>query len=693
MKPVTRIGWRRGDANEALLTREWLVTNGLGGYSSGTISGAPTRRYHGVLVAGLPQPLGRTVMLNQLSEDLIFPDGSHADLGAYERSDRLELPATNYLREFRLEQGLPIWTFEFGGFVVEKRLLFAHLQNTVFIHYRMLQGDGSVRLRLRPAVHFRPHEDAVSTGLDSQYWLNVADERFEITSPSFPPLRLRMLGEGRSFVCEHRRETHIVYRVEAERGYDASGELWSLGHFRVELSREYPASLVASTESWEDVTALSPEEALQFERDRREHLLAIAELEPSDAIGRELVLASDQFVISPRGRVAASTRAHARGEDLRTVIAGYHWFTDWGRDTMISLEGLLLQTGRYQEARYVLHTFAQYVHDGLIPNMFPERSARGVYHTADATLWFFHAIDRYVTYTHDRHLLRELLPVLQDIIAWHVRGTHFGIVVDARDGLLQQGAPGYQLTWMDAKCDGWVVTPRRGKAVEINALWYNALCNLAEWLRDEQQAADAAAIAEHARRAETAFNERFFYADKQYLYDVVDGEDGRDDSALRPNQVFAISLPHAVLKRERWQPVLDAVTHVLLTPAGLRSLSPDHPDYKPNYHGDLRTRDAAYHQGTVWSWLIGPYVDAWLKVYPEDRATARARLQGLVKHLGEAGLGSVSEVFDAEAPFTARGCIAQAWGVAELLRAWRVTADSPGGVVSPEPREDADRKR
>jgi predicted glycogen debranching enzyme len=379
-------------------------------------------------------------------------------------------------------------------------------------------------------------------------------------------------------------------------------------------------------------------------------------------------------VISPRGRVAAAMRAHARGEELRSVIAGYHWFTDWGRDTMISLEGLTLQTGRYEEARWILHMFAQFVRDGLIPNMFPERARGGLYHTADATLWFFHALDRFLVYTGDRHTLRDLLPVLEDIVAHHLRGTRFGIGVDPTDGLLRQGEEGVQLTWMDAKCDGWVVTPRRGKAVEINALWYNALCNLARWQAEERGEAAAAALSGQLRRVEDSFNARFFSPEHHHLFDVIDGPDGKNDPALRPNQLFAISLPHPVLARDRWEPVLNAVTSDLLTPVGLRSLSPRHPDYKPNYHGDLRTRDAAYHQGTVWSWLIGPFVDAWLKVHPDDIDYARSCLTGLVDHLGEACIGSISEVFDAEPPFTPRGCIAQAWGVAELLRVWRMTS-------------------
>jgi predicted glycogen debranching enzyme len=387
----------------------------------------------------------------------------------------------------------------------------------------------------------------------------------------------------------------------------------------------------------------------------------------------ELVLAADQFIISPAGRIEEAARARAAGDEVRTVIAGYHWFTDWGRDTMISLEGLTICTGRHREAGYILRTFGHYVRDGLIPNMFPEGTKEGLYHTADASLWFFHAVHRYLRATNDRSTLHQLLPKLKSIFEHHVQGTRFGIGVDPQDGLLRQGEEGYQLTWMDAKVDGWVVTPRRGKAVEINALWYNALRLLGAWLREE---GDAMALQadEWADRARDSFNKRFWYAEGGYLYDVVDGEHG-DDTACRPNQVLAISLDHPVLDRERWEPTFTVVTDRLLTPVGLRSLAPGHRDYKAQYYGDLRARDAAYHQGTVWGWLAGPFVDAWLKLHPHDTAGARQALSGFTAHLDEGGIGTVSEIFDAEPPYVARGCIAQAWSVAEVLRTWLLTQE------------------
>jgi predicted glycogen debranching enzyme len=539
----------------------------------------------------------------------------------------------------------------------------------VHIMYALVGGDGTLRLDLRPSLHFRHHEAPVSRALEHPYAITVVGDRYEIAGEGVPPLRLRTCGAGGSLTIQPLRARQVLYRMEESRGYESAGDLWSPGYFRVWLRADAGATLVASTEPWEAIQALSPDGALAAERQRRERLLLTAPEVAREGTAAELVLAADQFIIEPAGRVEDAARAQAAGDEVRTVIAGYHWFTDWGRDTMISLEGLTLSTGRHIEAGYILRTFAHYVRDGLIPNMFPDGQNDGLYHTADATLWYFHAVERYVAVTGDRETLRLLLPVFRDIIDHHVRGTRFGIGVDAADGLLRQGAEGYQLTWMDAKVDDWVVTPRRGKPVEINALWYNALRLLEGWLRGEDQNSAARPIAELAERARAAFNARFWYEPGGYLYDVVDGEAG-DDAACRPNQLLAIALDHPVLDEERWAPVVETVRRALLTPVGLRSLAPGHADYKHSYHGDLRTRDAAYHQGTVWAWLIGPMVDAWLRVHPDDRAGARHLLTGFAGHLGEACVGSISEVFDAEEPYTPRGCVAQAWSVAEVLRCW-----------------------
>jgi predicted glycogen debranching enzyme len=676
---VLRLPWAVEHAGkvEQLLTREWLVTNGLGGYASGTLAGVTTRRYHGLLIAALPAPFGRTMMLNHLSEWLRLPDGRLIHFGGEERvGGQLDLHGVEHLTEFRLEMGLPVWRYDVAGYAFEKRVLLPHMQNTVFINYRLVAGDGIVRLKLRPSVHFRGHDAPVRDEHAGPYVLTAVNQRFELSNGTvLPPLRLHLTGDWAAFTIDGKRQPNILYRVEETRGYDHSGTLWSPGYFRADLTLSHDITLVASTESWETITCLTPADALNAECERRHRLLGVADPRVQTGPGRELVLAADQFIITPAGRVEEAARARAAGDEVRTVIAGYHWFTDWGRDTMISLEGLTLTTGRRREAGYILRTFGHYVHDGLLPNLFPEGEKEGLYHTSDATLWYFHALQRYLDVTRDQGTLRLLLPTLQVIVAHHLRGTHFGIGVDPKDGLLRQGQEGYQLTWMDAKVGDWVVTPRRGKAVEINALWYNALRLLEGWLRAEQNESAAQAIAGHAEQTRESFNRRFWYPEGGYLYDVVDTEGGGNDAAFRPNQIFALALDHPVLERGHWESVFGQVRERLQTPVGLRSLAPGHPDFKPQYYGDLRARDAAYHQGTVWAWLIGGFIDAWLRLKPNDKAGARRCLQGFVEHLSEACVGSISEIFDAEPPYTPRGCIAQAWSVAEVLRCWAKTAE------------------
>ncbi len=687
---IRRIPWPGRDDPERgrSATREWLVTNGLGGYASGTVSTLMTRRYHGLLIAALPAPLGRMNMLSHLHERLDLPDGGVAATTVGWEATGAGKPAEVLdLAEFRLELGLPVWRYELGQLVLEKRLLVPYRQNTVHVSYRLVSAPGPVSLQVRPAVHFRPHERPVSDPLTGPYGLTVLGDRYELFgSPEFPRLRLRTHGPPAAFRVSGHTIQHVLYPSERSRGYEATGDLWSPGYFRMTLEPEGTGTIVASTEPWEAIDALDPETALRAEQVRRRRLLSAAHPRARTGPAAELVLAADQFVVTPAGRVADTALIRATGDEARTIIAGYHWFTDWGRDTMIDLEGLTLLTGRHVEAGYILRTFAHYVRDGLIPNMFPEGTREGLYHTADASLWYFHAIDRYVRATGDRETLRLLLPTLLSIVDHHVRGTRFGIGIDPTDGLLRQGAAGYQLTWMDAKVEDWVVTPRRGKAVEINALWYNALRLLEGWMREEQGDDTAGPLSTRADQVRTAFNARFWYADGGYLYDVIDGESG-DDPACRPNQLLAISLSHPVLAETRWASVLAVVRERLVTPLGLRTLAPGHPDYKATYDGDLRARDAAYHQGTVWPWLIGPFVDAWLRAHPEDRAHTRQLLDRLWSHLDEACVGSISEIFDAEPPFTPRGCIAQGWSVAEVLRAVILAAE-PGPPESTPPRQE-----
>jgi predicted glycogen debranching enzyme len=677
-KLIRRIDLRAAKAEDArkLLQQEWLATNGLGGYASGTISGSVTWRYHGLLIAALAAPFGRVVMLNHLAEFLRLPDGTRLSISGEEPNQSDEgTKAEQWLTEFRLENGLPLWRYEAAGVVLEKHVLFLHGQNTVHVNYHLISDQETMCLELQPSIHFRGHEHAVDENPHEGYRLAASADRYEVVADGFlPHLRLVLWGDLATFTydCGTRREIH--YRKEAERGWPSRGSLWSPGHFSVNLHPGRDATLIASTEWWHTMLALTPQEALNFYHERHRRLIQSADPAARASPGADLVLAADQFIITPAGRIQDAARAHAAGDEIRTVIAGYHWFTDWGRDTMISLEGLTLTTRRFTEAGWILRTFAHYIRNGLIPNLFPEGKNEGLYHTADATLWFFHALGRYLQATGDRGTLRLVLPKLREIIEKHVHGTSFGIGVDPEDGLLRQGAPGYQLTWMDAKVEDWVVTPRRGKAVEINGLWYNALRLFEGWLREEEGESAAKPVSELAQRARESFNRRFWYAAGPYLYDVIDGELG-NDSSCRPNQLLAFSLDNPVLDQSLWKPVLETVRERLLTPVGLRSLSRESPDYRPKYFGDLRARDAAYHQGTVWAWLIGPMTDAWLKVYPKDREGARKLLQGFVPHLDEACIGSISEIFDAEPPFSPRGCIAQAWSVAEVLRSWVKVSD------------------
>jgi predicted glycogen debranching enzyme len=662
IEPI-RIGATLGEA--PLAPREWLVTNGLGGFASATIAGGITRRYHGLLIAALPPPHGRMVVFNDLELFVERPDGSAVSLREH-----------GQFIDFTLVTGLPNWRYEIDGMVIEKSVVLPSGHNLVHVTFRVLSAKCPVRLRLRPFINFRPLEAAVDDPLPPTYAITARDTLYEISvGPNQPVLRVTTVGgESVQFVADGASRRECVFPMEAERGYASRGWEWSPGYFAMTLARDAATCLIAGTEPWHTVLALDPDEAHRFELERRRRLVAMAHPSARQGFAAELALAADNFVITPVGRVADVARAHAEGDDVRTVIAGYHWFTDWGRDTMISLEGLTLSTGRENEAGWILRTFAHYVRDGLIPNLFPEGRNQGLYHTADATLWFFHALHRYLKQTNDTATLKLVLPILKQIVRKHLEGTRFGIRVDPADGLLSQGAEGYQLTWMDAKVDDWVVTPRRGKAVEINALWYNALRLLAEWLGlvgDD----DTDEIAAHAATAHASFNRRFWFDQGGYLYDVIDGEKGNDPS-FRPNQIFAISLDHPVLDPMRWEAIVAAVQERLLTPMGLRSLAPGEPDYRPTYSGDLRARDAAYHQGTVWAWLIGPFIDAWLKVHPTETDIARGFLAGFGSHLTDAGIGSISEIFDAEAPFMPRGCIAQAWSVAEVLRSWVKTAPS-----------------
>lgn len=667
-RKIIQLQWDRNSDPQYLYQREWLLTNGLGGYSSGTLLGVATRRYHGLFVPNLSAPKGRHVLISRYDEEVqhqerqVLLGGGDTAQGEYSGDGH------RYLMQFTLEDHIATWIYDFGGTVLERSVVMAYGQNTVCVRYRLLEGD-ALRMRLRPYLAFRRHDELNQPGFDD-FTLTIRTNQYEVRHSQSPVVLRLSVQPDAVFAAERSEIAESMLRVERTQGYAHLEPLTSLGHFAIELVKERPVTFVASTHAWErlDFDAAG---VFAAERQRVARLVQVAEQtgDSLDEFTTQLVAAADQFVVLPGSRLEETVTAEAEGSKVRTVIAGYHWFGDWGRDTMISLEGLTLCTGRLQEARDILRTFARYVSDGLLPNLLPERERQGLYHTVDATLWYFHAIHRYVERSGDRAILDELLPVLRSIFEHHVRGTSFGIHVDPADGLLSAGQEGYQLTWMDAKVDGWVVTPRRGKPVEVQALWYNALRLLEQW--SAARGEPAFEYGEYALQAKRSFHTRFWNEATGCLFDVVDGERG-DDPAIRPNQIFSISLPHAVLDPHRWRAVIDTVEKKLLTPFGLRTLSREHPDYKANYQGDLRARDAAYHQGTVWPWLMGHFIDAWLKTHG-DVAQARQMLQAFPGHLRDEGIGSISEIFDAEFPHLPQGCIAQAWSVAEILRAWQLT--------------------
>jgi predicted glycogen debranching enzyme len=644
------------------LTREWIVTNGLGGYASGTLCGINTRRHHGLLIPNLPHPHGRTVIVPYLAEEIIR-DGKKFSLGGVEYSDGKRDFDAALLEEFRLEWQTPTWIYEINGQRIEKRIFMPYGSSTTYISYRLLSGD-PVELNLRPYCSCRKHDAYLGSPRKWPFSLKVEGPHCEISLFEGAPVTRIMLKpfNGR-FIAEQHILKNVYYRKEFERGLDCVENLFSPGVFSVELKAGSPVYFICGTDSWECFED-DPVNAYEKELSRRKKLLTHRDGLGDDPIIAQLVLAADQFIIHPDAGSEKNPSLGLLPENMRTVIAGYHWFTDWGRDTMISLEGLTLCTGRFEEAKSILSTFGHYVQNGLIPNHFFEGHHHAIYNTVDATFWYFHAVDRYMDITQDRDILMTLYPTFMSIIEYHMQGTDFGIHMDPADGLIYAASDGYQLTWMDAKVDEWVVTPRRGKPVEIQALWFNALKLMESWSRMLGKPSEKYAAL--AQKVYDSFNKRFWFAQGQYLYDVIDTTKG-NDASLRPNQLFAISLRFPVLDKNVWRPVLEIVEQKLVTPFGLRTLDPFHKEYHGHYEGNRWERDAAYHQGLVWAWLIGPFVDAWKKVY-EDAAKADEFLKPFEEHLKHAGIGTISEIFDGDRPFTPRGCIAQAWSVAEVLR-------------------------
>lgn len=627
-------------------TREWLETNGLGGWASSTLIGVNTRRYHGLLVAATQPPVGRVVLLSKLDET-IATSGQRFELGCNQFPGAVQPTGFKYLQRFE-KKFFPVFEYRVAGIKIRKTIAALHGENTTLLLYDVLEAPGGFTLELRPFVAGRDFH-SLSHANDAIEKEVVFDKGVFRVQPYPGVPQLFISVPGASFTSEADWYYNFEYPVERFRGLDYQEDLFTYGVFKCPVKSGDKLAVMVSAEN---PAGRDPFRLLDQEKQRRESLLR--KLSHRDELSEALALAADQFIVR-------------RGTDLHTIIAGYHWFADWGRDTMIALPGLCLVTGRFAEAKQILRAFAAHVSQGMLPNRFPDVGEEPEYNTVDATLWFFVAIYKYYLYTKDRAFVRdEMLPILQEIIRWYDRGTRYNIHV-AEDGLLFSGEAGVQLTWMDAKVGDWVVTPRDGKAVEINALWYNALKILADLSKSFGRHSEAKALVQRAGRVKARFLELFWEEKNGYLYDVVNGE--HKDMSIRPNQLFALSLPFPPLTGKKASRVLAVITEKLLTPYGLRSLAPDDSNYRPHYGGGQLERDGAYHQGTVWSWLLGPYISALVRFSgTAGRKKAMALIEDFKPHLLVGGVGTISEIFEARFPHDARGCIAQAWSVGELLR-------------------------
>lgn len=649
--------------------REWLVTNGLGGFAMGTIAGILTRRYHGLLIAALKPPLGRTLMLTKIDETVeylgqYYPLHTNRWFGDSEDSPGLEEPHGHYnLERFHLEGTTPVWTYACADAVIEKRIWMQQGENSTYIQYKVLRASDIIKIYPKAFINYRDyHKTTIAEDWDTEVEL-LADGLRIIADDDAQPLYL--LSERGEIYPQMEWHEDYFLSVEESRGQpDVVEDHLHIADFGITLSVGESSTLVASTKA---NPRLNGTEAYALQKEHERKLLDGVEAihGPLDEAMRQLVLAADQFIVQ---------RATPTNQDGRSIIGGYPWFSDWGRDTMISLPGIALCNGRYDVSESILRTYAHFVDQGMLPNRFPDEGEQPEYNTADATLWYFQAIRTHLEATEDLTFLRELYPVLQDIIVWHQKGTRYNIKVDPQDGLLYAGEEGSQITWMNAKVEDWVVTPRVGKPVEINALWYNAL-RCMEYFAGQLEE-DAAEYTALATQVQESFS-RFWYSPHGYCYDVLDGPNGHD-AKLRPNQLLAVSLSYSPLPFEQQKAIVDICTTRLLTSYGLRSLAPTDPDYIGHYKGDRKKRDGAYHQGTVWAWLIGPYIAAHLRVYKNPELASSYLTPGL-RHLRDHGLGTISEIFDGDAPFNPHGCIAQAVSVGEYLRAWCMIRKAQNG--------------
>ena len=645
-------------------SREWLVTNGIGGYASGTVAGSQTRRYHGMLVAALQPPLGRTQLVSAIDE-IVHYAGADFPLATHRwASGDIDPQGFLFLEDFHLEGSTPVWTYALADALLEKRVWMRQGENTTYIQYTFVRGSSALEMEWKALVNYRDFHSLTHAG---EWRMNITPVENGVKVLAFDgaaPLYLK----SSAATCEPRHEWYLgcYFAEETERGLSDREDRLFAALFRAKLEVGSSFTLVVSTEA---AAALDVETA-RAERANYEVKLFHDWQAKNETLAGEapswlwqLILAADQFIVK---------RSLPEEPDGRSIIAGYHWFGDWGRDTMIALPGLTLATGRAGVARQILLAFSRCVDGGMLPNNFPDAGGKPEYNTVDAALWYFESLRQYFEATQDDVTLQKLFPILAGVIEAHVAGTRYNIHVDPTDGLLYAGEPGVQLTWMDAKIGDWVVTPRTGKPVEINALWINALETMAGFARSLARPGDA--YEKLAAKTKKSF-QKFWNLDRNCCFDVIDSPGIGNDASLRPNQIFAVSLPVSPLTPQQQRAVVDICARRLLTSHGLRSLAPGETGYSGHYGGSPRDRDAAYHQGTVWGWLLGPFARAHFRVY-RDREAALRFLEPLGRQIYASGLGTLSEIFDGDAPFTSRGCIAQAWTVAEVLHSWQTIQNS-----------------
>ncbi len=637
--------------------REWWLSNGLGGYASGTVAGTLTRRYHGLLVAPVRPPLGRWLVFAKADATLV-DGGREIALFSNRWAGGVVSPhGYVHLESFRLEGRMPVWRYAIGDVVLEQRIWLEPGAHTTYVAWRLAPGavNRELKLRVRLLVNGRDHHESTHMAA-FQPVLEAPDPAQRLVHTE--ACSLRLLAVGGTIVDGVNWFENFDLPIERERGLAHRDHHFCLGEAVLSLCADAWSGVVGSLHA-ECVPDLDA--ALERFQARDVNLLRQAATVQPPAASlpawiQQLLLAADSFLFS---------RPLPDLPDGESVIAGYPWFGDWGRDTMIALPGLTLATGRYDIARRILRTFARFADQGMLPNLFSAAGEPLAYNTADAALWYIEAWRAYMEASDDTATLAEVFPVLQEIIAWHISGTRYGIGVDENDSLLRAGEPGLQLTWMDAKLGDWVVTPRIGKPVEINALWYNALLSVASFARRLGQS--PMFYADLAAEVRCGFR-RFVRPDGEGLFDVLDGPEG-DDARVRPNQLLAVSLHHSPLDLAARKAVVRVCGRELLTSHGLRTLAPRHGEFCPYYIGNLQERDGAYHQGTVWAWLLGHYALADYQVHG-DAALAQSWLEPIGDHLSDAGLGMVSEIFDGAPPHQPRGTPAQAWSVACTLEAW-----------------------